>query len=105
MTNLAPPTTSSRALPSQRRTPSRTRKPARAAISRADQSTADATRGMLSAEGPEAPGSWDELASKLDRKFRALLKSVEDMQAELEDENERARQLENRLRREVIGNG
>jgi len=60
---------------------------------------------MLPPEDREAPRSWDDIVSKLDRKFGALLKKVKTMQAELEDAKRHARQLESKLWREVIGNG
>lgn len=39
---------------------------------------------MLPSERPEAPGSWDELATKLDRKFGILQDRLETMRVELE---------------------
>lgn len=59
----------------------------------------------MAAGDPEVPRNWDELASKLERKFRALLKKLDAMRAELEDAERRARQLEHRLLREVSLNG
>ena len=88
-----------------RQGPSRASERARATVCRANHSTANATGVMLPAEDPEAPRSWDEFASKLERKFRALLQNLEAMRAELEDAKRRARQFEDTLRRGATWNG
>jgi hypothetical protein len=54
---------------------------------------------MLAKEQPDAPQTWDELASKLEGRFRALRAKLDVMRKELDDAQCHGRRLEDALLR------
>jgi len=77
----------------------------RPAACRIDYSTENAKGVILPAIGPETPRSWDELASKSDRTYSALVKKLEAKRTVLEDVKRRARRIEDTFLREATWNG
>ena len=55
---------------------------------------------LLAQDQADAPRTWDELALKIERRFRVLLRLLDAMRTELEDAKRYGRQLEKSLLRE-----
>jgi len=87
-----------------RQTPTKLGKQARATVCQGNVFTVCTEHGKCYSKDSQMPRSWDELASKFDLNFASLFRWVETMRSELDDAKRRARQLEHRLRQEVIGN-
>jgi len=65
----------------------------------ADRSTPTRKQVMLPQQQSDAPQTWDELASKLERRFGALGAKLDVMRKKLDDAQRHGRQLEDTLLR------